>query len=432
MRRFEQNTHSSLVVLSMPRNKPLTPSSSSLTITAADARRLVLHAQALLDDPVAFAPATPRTVGRLVERLGFVQVDTISTVERAHHLILAPRMDGYQPPLLARALERDRRLLFEHWTHDASIIPLKWYRHWRPRFERYRSGTWHRRQLGDDADRIMAAVLERITAEGALTSRDFEHDGQRGTHFWWGWKPQKIALDYLWRCGVLHVAARRNFHKVYDLTQRVVPSHAALPHPGEAEHVEWACRTALDRLGAASARDIVKFWHALSIDQVKRWLAQASTSGEVIPVLVESADGSSPPRPAFAPADITARIARLPKPPVGMRLLCPFDPVLRDRARAKRLFNFDFRFEGFVPAAQRTHGYYVMAILEGDRFVGKVDPKFDRSTGTLKIGRLWWEPGVKVTRARRSAFEAGVERLATWIGAGDVEIAADARRMLKS
>jgi uncharacterized protein YcaQ len=415
----------------MPRNKPPTPASSPLTISAADARRLFLHAQALLDDPATLAPATSRAVARLVERMGFVQVDTISTVERAHHLILAPRMNGYQPPLLARALERDR-LLFEHWTHDASIIPIKWYAHWRPRFERYRSKTWHRRQLGDDADRIVAAVLERITAEGALTSRDFEHDGQRGTHFWWGWKPQKIALDYLWRCGVLHVAARRNFHKVYDLTQRVVPSHEALPHPEEAEHLEWACRTALDRLGAASARDIVQFWHAVSIDQVKHWLAQASASGEVIPVLVESVDGLSPPRPAFARADIAARTRRLPEPPAGMRLLCPFDPVLRDRARAKRLFNFDFRFEGFVPAAQRTHGYYVMAILEGDRFVGKVDPKFDRSTGTLKIGRLWWEPGVTVTRAHRSAFEAGVERLATWIGADDVEIAADARRTLKS
>src|SRR5882672_11042314 len=123
----------------MPRNKSLIPAPSPLTISAGDARRLLLRAQGLADDPAKVAPATPRAVARLVEQMGFVQVDTISTVERAHHLILAARMNGYRPPLLARVLERDR-LLFEHWTHDASIIPIKWYAHWRPRFERYRAG----------------------------------------------------------------------------------------------------------------------------------------------------------------------------------------------------------------------------------------------------------------------------------------------------
>ena len=151
------------------------------------------------------------------------------------------------------------------------------------------------------------------------------------------------------------------------------------------------------------------------------WLKPAVASGDVVPVLVESADGS-PPRPAFAPPDLRARIARLPEPPIGVRLLCPFDPVLRDRARAKRLFGFDFRFEGFVPAADRTHGYYVMAALDGDRFVGKADPKFDRASGTLRIRKVWWEPGVKPTRKRLAQFEEGAERLAGWIGATAVEI----------
>ena len=391
---------------------------SPLIVSSSDARRLLLSAQALADDPAAQPIATAKSVARLVERMGFVQVDTISTVERAHHLILAPRMNGYRPALLASAIER-HRLLFEHWTHDASIIPMKWYPHWQPRFERSRAGQRLRKHLGKDADRIVANVLERISAEGPLSSRDFEDEGDRKTSSWWGWKPHKIALDHLWHAGALHIAARRNFHKVYDLTERVAAKHASLPRLDEAAHIDWACRTALHRLGTATLREIAQFWAAISVAQVKHWIQSSLKSADVIEVLVESADDSMPRR-AYAFPDVKKRIARAPDPPGGMRLLCPFDPVLRDRARALRLFNFDFRFEGFVPAAKRIHGYYVMAILEKDRFVGKADPKFDRSSGTLKIGKIWWEPGVKVTRNRLREFETAVAKLAKWIGAESI------------
>src|SRR5687768_15739119 len=134
------------------RKKLTTTRSSQPLIPAAAARRLLLHGQGLIADPAGCRAATPRGVAKLVERMGFVQVDTINTVERAHHLILAARMNGYRPAVLARAIEQDR-LLFEHWTHDASVIPLAWYPHWHHRFARYRSGTWHRKQMGADADR---------------------------------------------------------------------------------------------------------------------------------------------------------------------------------------------------------------------------------------------------------------------------------------
>jgi uncharacterized protein YcaQ len=238
----------------------------------------------------------------------------------------------------------------------------------------------------------------------------------------WGWKPHKIALDYLWRVGVLYVAARQNFQKIYDLTERVIPQHVTLPKPDEPTHIDWACRTALDRLGGlATPREIVQFFNAVTVKQVAPWIATAQQTGAVTPVLIESADGS-PPRPSFALPDIAKRIARLPEAPAGIRLLCPFDPVLRDRARAKRLFNFDFRFEGFVPAGQRTHGYYAMGILEGDAFVGRVAPKFDRRTGVLRVPLVTWESGVKVTRKRWEAFEDGVKKLAGWIGASTVDV----------
>ena len=410
----------------MTRRRPSTPDPTTARrpplIPAADARRLLMHAQGLLDDPDRMPAATARGVRRLVERIGFVQVDTISTVERAHHLILAARMNGYRPALLARALEREPRALFEHWTHDASVIPLAWYPQWRHRFARYRDGTWHRKHLGPDGDRLLDEVLKRVAREGPLSSRDFEHDGEAKPGSWWGWKPHKVALDYLWRTGVLHVAARRNFAKVYDLTERVIAEHASRPMPSEAEHVEWACRTAMERLGGvATVREIAQFWNAVDVQQVNGWATAALAAGEVIPVLVSSADGS-PPKPSNAFPDLAKRIARLPEPPASVRLLCPFDPVLRDRARAKRLFNFDFRFEGFVPAGQRKHGYYAMAILDRDRFVGRIDPKFDRASGVLRVQRTWWEPGVKLTRKRLAAFDEGVEKLASWIGATTVEI----------
>jgi uncharacterized protein YcaQ len=399
----------------MPRLKTSVTASSLPVVSARDARRLLLNAQGLLDDPLQSPGASARDVCRLIERMGFVQVDTISTVERAHHLILAARLNGYSPALLARGLEKAPRL-FEHWTHDASIIPLKWYPQWRPRFERYRAGTWHRRQLGPEADQIVAAVHHRILREGPLSSRDFEHLGEKKRHSWWGWKPPKIALDYLWRTGILHIVARRNFHKVYDLTERVLPELASAPEPTDEEHVDWAARTALERLGIATVREIAQFWAAVPMAKVGRWLQEATAAGEVTQIQLESADGS-PPRLAYARSDFRAQLAPLPDPPAGMRLLCPFDPILRDRSRAKRLFNFDFRFEGFVPAAKRVHGYYVMAILEGDRFVGKIDPKFDRASGTLRIGRTWWEPGTNPTRQRNEALRQAVEKLAHWIGA---------------
>ncbi len=275
-------------------------------------------------------------------------------------------------------------------------------------------------QLGADADKVLAAVQDRIEREGPLSSRDFEHSGNGKKNSWWGWKPPKIALDYLWRTGVLHIVARKNFHKVYDLTERVLPELAAIPAPTEEQHVEWACRTALERLGTATAREIADFWRAIPIARVATWLKLATQSGEVIQVMVESADGS-PPLPAYALADLTRRIAAPPDPPAGMRLLCPFDPVVRDRARAKRLFNFHFRFEGFVPRGKRLHGYYVMPILEGDRLIGKTDPKFERASGILRIGKTWWEPGVNVTRTRQAALRSAAGNLARWIGADAVE-----------
>jgi hypothetical protein len=262
-----------------------------------------------------------------------------------------------------------------------------------------------------------------VRREGPLRSKDFEHEGSNGngSTAWWGWKPQKAALEYLWRRGDLYVVGRENFQKVYDLTARAAPQLLALPEPSDEEHARWACRSALERLGVATAKEMRDFWNAIPISDVKEWLRGATCRGEVIEVMVESSDGS-PPRPMFALPDVKRRIARLPEPPAIARLLCPFDPVLRDRARAKRLFNFDYRFEAFVPKGKRVHGYYVMPILLGEQLVGRVDPKLHRDRGELEIRFIHFEHGLKPTAKLRAAAMEAIERLAKFVGAGNVRL----------
>lgn len=391
------------------------------TITADAARRLLLGAQGLYDDPER--RATPSALRSLIRRLGYVQIDSIRIVERAHHLTLASRMDDYAPALLRHLLEEDRSL-FEHWTHDASVIPTEWFAYWRPRFDRYkksvRGNRWWRARVGDEADRIIAYVRTRIERDGPLQSRDFEHDRRGEPGGWWAWKPQKAALEYLWRSGELAIARRENFRKVYDLTERVLPEAHAAPAPSHEAHVDWACRSALDRLGVATPSELAAFWKAVSVADARTWCTESARCGDIERVLVESEAPEEPSRVAFAVADWRERLRRRPYangPPQRMRLLSPFDPVVRDRARLERLFNFLYRFEAFVPAPKRRYGYYVLPILEEDRFVGRVDPKFHRDQRWLDVRAVWWERGERPSRRRTAVLEEAVNRLAVSIGA---------------
>jgi uncharacterized protein YcaQ len=220
-------------------------------VPAATARRLFLGARGLLDDPTR--RATPARVCAIVARLGYVQIDSIQVVERAHHLILAARLVGYRPAMLHRLLERDRRL-FEHWTHDAAAIPTALLRYWRHRYDRSHQAifgsAWWRARLGRDHATVAAAVLARIRSDGPLQSKDFDHDRNGTTVGWWGWTPQKAALEYLWHTSVLAVSRRVQFQKVYDLAERVLPAVASAPTAEEL--CDWTCSTALARLEIAT------------------------------------------------------------------------------------------------------------------------------------------------------------------------------------
>lgn len=392
-------------------------------VPVAHARRLLLHGLALTADPNQ--RSSPRRIQAIVHQLGFVQVDTITVVERAHHLIVRSRLHDYQPKHLTRLLEQDRSL-FEHWTHDASIIPTAFYPYWKHRFEARRSkerlSTWWQERFGDGRDQIVRHVLARVEREGPLLTRDFERPRDRSApagQGWWSWSPEKAALEHLWRCGQLMITRRDGFQKVYDIPERVLDAQVLDCSCARAELIDWACTSALERLGCATAAELAAFWRAVPLAEVRDWIRSAVARGQAEPVRIESVDGRAVA--GVARPDWKRWGARV-ELPSGVRLLCPFDPLVRDRARIQRLFGFDYRFEGFVPRAQRRHGYYVMAMLEGDRLIGRLDPKLDRAAGVLRVRGLSLESGVRMTATRRKAVHRAIDSFATWLGAESVEL----------
>ncbi len=396
-----------------------------LFIPNGSMRRLFLQRHAI-------APARPgfdqTRLLELIEQLGYVQVDSINVVERAHHLILLSREPRYRREQLAELLEQDRRL-FEHWTHDASILPVSHFPHWRHRFEvareRFGGHTWNR--LGRDPHRVLDTVRERIRKEGALRARNFESKGRGKRGAWWGWTEEKAALEFLWLSGELGISHRVAFQKVYDRIENVVPARERRRRISREASIDWKCREALTRLGAATPAEIAAFWDSYPLAEARTWVDAEGTAGNLIPVAVESADGSKP-RPRVAAVDIAVSLESAPPAPRGMRLLSPFDPLIRDRKRASWLFGFDYRVEVFVPAARRKYGYYVLPILEGDRFTGRIDLKTHRDEGFLEVKGLWWESDIEATPARKDALRRCLDRLARFVGVREVRPSARASR----
>lgn len=389
-------------------------------LSNAAARRLFLDRHLLSAAPVG-APGRA-ALRDMIGRLGFVQVDSVNTVERAHHMILFARQQSYRPADLKALLERDRAL-FEHWTHDAAVIPVEFFPHWRHRFARNAAqlkDRWTKWQGAAFHDRF-APVLAHIRENGAALSRDLCGDTPRKSGGWWDWHPSKAALEYLWRTGELSVCHRDGFQKAYDLTERVIPAEHRAPMPPEREFVDWACAGALDRLGFATHGEIAAFWAGIAPEEAKAWCA-AHAGRDLIEIAVEGAAGQ-PTRRAWARPDVLEAAKAAPEPTGRLRILSPFDPALRDRNRAERLFGFSYRIEIFVPEAQRRYGYYVFPILEGDRLVGRIDMKCDRDRGALAVRALWPERGVAFGAGRKQRLEAELQRMARFTGMERVDFA---------
>ena len=379
----------------------------------AAARRLFLHLHGLGEVPAG--PAKGADLAALIARIGFVQVDSIPTVERAHHMILAARRPAYRPPALKRLLERDRAL-FEHWTHDASILPVALFPVWQLRFARDADrlrDNW-KRWFRDGYEARFDTILSRIARDGPVTSSDVGEGEARGRGGWWDWHPSKTALEWLWRTGQLQITRRDGFQKVYDLTERVIPQEHRLPCPPVDAVVDWACSSALDRLGFATPGEICAYWNAVTPQEARDWCKAELAAGRITEIAVEGADGRH--RHSLARRDVLARAADAAEPPARLRVLSPFDPALRDRARAERLFGFHYRIEVFVPEAQRRYGYYVFPLLEGAGLVGRIDMKARRDAGVLQVRALWPEAGVRFGAGRLARLEVELDRMARFAG----------------
>ena len=235
--------------------------------------------------------------------------------------------------------------------------------------------------------------------------------------------PHKLALDYLWLKGELSVSHRDKFIKYYDLTERVIPESFRVQNKSDAEQINHLCTLALDKLGFATAGEIQRFWDAMSLSEVKRWIDQHPES--VQEIKLEHIDGST--REVYARPDIEAHLESLEPTTKRLRIISPFDPIVRDRNRLSRLFGFDFRIEIYTPAKQRKYGYYVFPVLEGNRFVGRVEVRKNTKADTLDLLNVWWEPAVRSSKARDAKLDRELVRLARLVGVSEVTPARQAK-----
>ena len=328
-------------------------------------------------------------------------------------MILYSRRSTYRPSHLD-GLYKGQHALFEHWTHDAAVIPLTFYPHWHLRFRRdaaalkARWRNWRR----DGFEARFATVLAHIRDHGPCCSSDVGTDEKKTSGGWWDWHPSKTALEYLWRSGALAVTGRKGLQKYYDLSERVIETALLDPgsRPTEASSIDWLCNAALNRLGFATPGELAAFWATISAAEAKIWCAEQLALGVLIEADVTGFDGSV--KRCFARPDIDEQADKVGDLPGRIRVLSPFDPALRDRKRAERLFGFHYRVEMFVPAAKRQYGYYVFPLLQRDRLIGRIDMKAHRDTGILNIRALWPERKTRWSMAKTTQLESELTRVA--------------------
>ena len=375
------------------------------------ARQLWLESQGLSVSP----KGTLDLLG-MIKKLGFVQLDSIQVVSRAHHHILWSRNQNYREPMLDILLANDRSV-FEHFTHDASVIPMEFFPFWKRQFRRKKEQLDHEKWfkgLPDQHEREL--IKNRIGRAGPLSTHAFDTK-ITGPKKMWSRPPHKLALDYMWYAGELATSHRINFNKYYDLTERIFPESLRELDVPDQDQIDWLCYAALDRMGFGLPSEIQQYWEAVSVKEVNQWLTSAEAG--VQKVEIETSEGQW--IKGVALANIEDRLVSLTPATSRLRILNPFDPVIRDRKRLKRLFGFDYRVEMFVPAAKRIWGYYVFPILEGHRFVGRIEIKGDRKNSVLYVTNFWPENGITWQKSRYRKLSAELERMRKFIGVNRVE-----------
>ncbi|MGH6942763.1 MAG: winged helix-turn-helix domain-containing protein [Geminicoccaceae bacterium] len=375
-------------------------------ISALQARRIALAAQGFGAPRPKTTPGR-RLVRRTIERLGFLQIDSVNVLVRSHYLPLFSRLGPYAPTLLEEAAWRRgrRRTLFEYWGHEASLLPVGLHPLLRWRMARAERGEGIYRGLarfGRERRAFIDAALAEVVERGALRASELT-DGGRGKGSWWGWSEGKGALEWLFWAGRLTTATRRGFERVYDLPERVLPPAVlAAPTPSPEDAQRELLRLAARALGVATERDLREYFRLEGKDAKAR-IAELVDAGDLLPVQVEG----------WAQQAYLDPNARWPRSIEARALLSPFDSLVFERTRTERLFGFRYRIEIYVPAPKRVHGYYVLPFLLGDRLVARVDLKADRADGVLRVQAAHAEPHAPPETAE--ALRAELALLSGWL-----------------
>lgn len=371
------------------------------------ARRLTLHQQGLLRQRPSWGRAAKGALSA-VQSLGYVQLDAIAVIQRAHHHTLFSRVPDYAPPQLYRLLEQQK--LFEYWHHAVAFMPIAHYRFYRHRMEHIHKRARHWFKV--DAA-VKRHVLERLRNEGPLYARDFESHGHVSKGMWDG-KPAKKALHELFMAGEVMVRARHNFQRQYDLPERLLPSNLDLTPPTPLELGSFVVRQALRAHGLLRRQEI----HYLQPDlkeAVELALPALVEVGEVVEVQL----ASMPKQRYYSTPALLEQSLRRVEP--RLHILSPFDNAVIQRKRVKELFGFDYQTEIYLPPSKRKYGYFALPLLYGTRFIGRMDPKAERESGTLHLRNLVLEDEVPLDEmlldklaARLTEFAAfnGCERIA--------------------
>ena len=351
----------------------------TIQISPREARRIALTKQGLLGN-APFGRGINAT-RKAIDHLGYVQLDTISVVERAHHHVLRSRVPNYTSSMLDKFLQQPRREVFEYWAHAAAYLPVTDYRFAMPvmQFFRDQKDRWPKPEA-----EALSMVYNRIRDEGPLMSRDFKApEGHRGGT-WWEWKPAKWALQRLFMEGHLMVSARQGFQRIYDLPERVYPESANIELPSTEEYTDFLIDRYLGAHGLGTPQMMGHLRQGMPRLITKRAQERVS-EGSLVSVEIGK---DSPPNYFAAPGFMDSLPARINK---NVHILSPFDNTVIHRQRLLEIFNFNYQIECYVPEPKRIYGYFTLPILYGDQFVGRLDSKADRKTGTYIIKSLYIE-----------------------------------------
>lgn len=340
-------------------------------------RRLALAAQGLLQtQPYGRGLAGAR---KAINHLGYVQIDTISVVERAHHHVFYSRVPKFKPAMTNQMLlDGD---IFEYWAHAASFLPIADFRFSLPYKHAIKSGQTHWYKTPDK--KLMSELLARIRSDGPIRSRDLETNTTKRAG-WWDWKPAKKALEQMYMEGDLMVSDREGFQKTYDLAERVLPSHVNSQMPNMEEFAAHIVDQQLRCHGFASLKGLTYQRRNAELRKAVKALVNERLAQRTL----EQVQVGSGKVFIFEAGTLERPLPRLNN---RMLILSPFDNSVIQRERLKALFQYDYHLECYVPAAKRQYGYFSLPLLYRDEFIGRMDCKAHRKIGHLEIKSLYLE-----------------------------------------